>query len=130
MASRVFLIQASRRPFDLTTAQAFGEVVPVLQERDSPSVALAPALVKIRQALRDYDPQTDYLLAAGGDQLASFLAGAILTEDGHLHRDAVSWLRWDRHRDDDGRRFTNQGEYVPVRFNLKGQTQSEWTGRG
>lgn len=126
---RVFLLQKSRRDFDLTSAERLGTVVPVLGERESPSLALAPALVKMRQALRDYDPKTDHLLAAGGDQLASFLAGMVLTDEGILRSEPVSWLRWDRNRDFDGRRDMSQGSYVPVLFGLTGPGRKEWDGR-
>lgn len=129
MSGRVFLLQESRRNFDLSSAARLGTLVPVLGERDSPSIALAPALVRIRQALRDYNPDRDHILAAGGDQLASFMAGAILTDEGRLSQESVSWLRWDRNRDFDGRRDVRKGEYVPVRFNLGGfLPPNDWTG--
>lgn len=128
---RVFLLQQSRRDFDLSPAERYGTVIPVLGERESPSLALAPALIKMRAALRDYDPAQDHLLAAGGDQLASFLAGMVLTDEGLLARAPVSWLRWDRNRDYDGRRDMLRGEYHPVRFGLYGvgNKEDEWDGR-
>lgn len=126
---RVFLLQRSRRDFDLSSAERLGQLVPVLGERDSPSLALAPALVKMRTALRDYNPDEDHLLAAGGDQLASFLAGMVMTDEGLLRRGEVSWLRWDRNRDFDGRRDLNRGEYQPVRFSLNGPgNKGDWHG--
>jgi hypothetical protein len=128
---RVFLLQRSRRDFNLSSAERFGTVVPVLGERESPSLALAPALTKMRTALRDYDPTSDHLLAAGGDQLASFLAGMVLTDEGILRNDPVSWLRWDRARDFDGRRDPSNGSYEPVQFGLYGvgARKDDWDGR-
>lgn len=127
---RVFLLQKSRRDFDLTSAERLGTVVPVLGERESPSLALAPALTKMRSMLRDYDPANDHLLAAGGDQLASFLAGMVLTDEGLMRDEPISWLRWDRNRDFDGRRDATLGSYQPVRFGLYGAGKKEdWDGR-
>lgn len=128
MTGRVFLLQNPRKDFDLSSAEKFGTVVPVLGERDSPSLALAPALIKVRQALRDYNPEEDYLLAAGGDPLAIFLAGMIMTDEGLLSKGFVTWLRWDRNRDFDGRRDPTRGQYVPVRFNLNGFYKEDWDG--
>lgn len=129
MNARVFLLQQSRRDFDLSSAERYGTVVPVLGERESPSLALAPALIKIRKALRDYRPEKDFLLAAGGDQLASFIAGMVMTDEAILSKGYVTWLRWDRDRDFDGRRDSSKGEYVPVRFNLNGFWKpQQWDG--
>lgn len=126
---RVFLLQESKRDFDLNPAKKLGDLIPILGPHDSPSIALAPSLIKMRQALRDYDPNADHLLAAGGDQLSSFLAAVVLTDAGLLNGDNfVSWLRWDRARDIDGRRSYKDGEYKPVAFNLNGPYKAEWNG--
>lgn len=127
---RVFLLHQSRRDFDLSSAAAFGTVVPVLGERESPSLGLAPCLAKMRSMLKDFDVEHDYLLAAGGDQLASFLAAMVLADMGLLGR-GVRWLRWDRNRDYDGRRDFTRGEYQPVTVSLSGTgaNKGEWDGR-
>ena len=122
----VFLLQKGRGSFDLTSAHRLGQLVTVLGERDSPSLAPGPALATIRRALKEYDPRTDHLLTAGGDPLAAFMAGAVLTDTGVL-REGVSWLRWDRARDLDGRRDFNRGQYEPVVFNLNGAPmRADW----
>ncbi len=127
MKNRVFLLQESKRDFDLSPATRIGELIPILGPHDSPSIALAPSMIKIRQALKEYDPNHDYILAAGGDQLSSFLAGCILTDLGYLNgENHVNWLRWDRNRDFDGRRDFRKGEYKPTAFNLNGPYREEW----
>lgn len=120
--AKVFLLQKSRRGFDLSSAEKYGTVITVLGERESPSLAPAPALIKLRQAIREYNPDTDFFLSAGGDPLAALMIGMLLVDEGK----SASWLRWDRNRDFDGRRDMTAGEYKPVRFDLNGPVKSLW----
>ncbi len=120
--AKVFLIQASRRDFDLRPAEKYGEIVKVLGERESPSLAPGPTLVKLRQMVQTYDPATDFLLTAGGDPLAAMMVGMLLQDEGK----SASWLRWNRNRDFDGRRDQLAGDYVPVQFDLQGMKRGVW----
>ncbi len=108
---KVWLLQESwSRNIDLSSANRYGAITPILSGADMPSVAPGPSLFKLKAALKDYRP-FDYVVYALSDPAAAFLAGMVFAREG-LSREPINWLRWDRERSTEGER-TNGGFYVP-----------------
>lgn len=114
----VWLLQESwSHSVDLSSAQRYGKVVPLLSGKDHPSQAPGPAIFKIKQTLlKEYRPG-DYIAYALSDPACAFLAGMVFAKEG-LDRDPINWLRWDRERAPDGER-TGGGFYVPSTIHYK-----------
>lgn len=113
----VWLLQESwSHSVDLSSAQRYGTIVPVLSGKDNPGQAPGPALFKLKHALRDYQPQ-DFVAYALADPAAAFLAGMVFARE-DLMREPVNWLRWDRERSTDGERQRG-GFYVPSLIQYK-----------
>ena len=109
---KVFVIQAPSRPKDLSSAQRYGAIHfifndPTFQPSQSPGVASN----LIGDALADFNPDTDYLLALGGDLVGILMVGHILRE--MYPGRPTSILRWERERDTSGKRVEGAGFYVP-----------------
>lgn len=118
----VFLVQEPRSlhrngtvvPRDLSSAQRYGKIIPVLSQGEQPSLTPGPCLHKMLRELREFDTENDFLCYAGGDPMSLGLALLALRENG---RKEVSVLRWDRERDTSGNK-TQGGYYVPIRVPL------------
>ena len=95
---------------DLSSAQRYGKLMPVLEEFEQPSLHPGPSLHKMNRALRSFDPTKDFLCYAGGDPMSIALALVALR---NLGLREVQMLRWDRERDTEGVR-TKGGYYMPV----------------
>lgn len=95
---------------DLSSAQRYGKLMPILESDDQPSLTPGPMLHRMRKALTRFDPTCDYICYAGGDPMALALAMLVLAGMGLKE---VPTLRWDRERDTAGTRKAG-GFYVPV----------------
>jgi len=95
---------------DLSSAQRYGAIHPVLGEDDHPSITPGPSLSKVSKVLRDFRPDTDYLCSAGGDPMALALSTLALAS-WNIHE--FTLLRWERERETDGTR-KGGGFYVPI----------------
>ena len=115
---KVWLLQKSwNKNIDLSSAQRYGTITPILEGDDIPSLTPGPCLLKLKQALvKEYHPE-DYICYALGDPATAFLAGMIFAREG-LMRAPVNWLYWDRERDTEGNR-TKGGYYVPSRIEYR-----------
>jgi len=119
----VYLIQQptlrNGRPMDLSRAQEFGVLLPLLTMSDKPSHAPELWRDRLAEMLAGYTP-ADFLLWVGGDPLALvFAAQAAAAATGGR----FSFLRWERLRDNDGQRSKSEhgefkGFYVPVLVDL------------
>lgn len=99
---------------DLSSAQRYGTLRPLLTRSDKPGTAPGPCLWKIYQTLSKEYSNGDYLCVPGGDPLAAVLVGAAI---GSLGLDEINMLRYERSRDLEGNR-TKVGFYVPVSCKL------------
>ena len=111
----VFLTHETDSDRDLSSAQRYGKLRPLLNRSDKPGKTPGPCLWKIMKALRDeYDSARDYICIPGGDPVAGLLTGMALAT---LRIDEVKMLRYERERDLEGRRKP-VGFYVPVSCKL------------
>ncbi len=109
---KVWLLQESwSQNADLSSAQRYGTVMPILSADDHPGRMPGPAIFKIRKALKGYHPD-DYVAYGLADPAAPFLAGMVFARENLLHQ-PVNWLRWERNRDTEGER-TKSGFYTPT----------------
>ena len=115
---KVWLLQESwSRNADLSSAQRYGVVMPILSGQDAPGVAPGPALFKLKQRLvHDYHPD-DYVVYALADPAAAFLAGMVFARE-NLIGQPVNWLRWERERAIDGQREAG-GYYLPSQIEYR-----------
>lgn len=114
--SRVFVIQNTRYPADVTPAQIYGVVEYVLGAGDRTSSSPALSLRKLFSALENFDAEVDFILWAGGDPLSCMLTGAVLSELGILR---YKYLRFEKDRSRGGNGPVT-GFYVPVQVDLEG----------
>lgn len=98
---------------NLAPASCHGQLRVLLGSNEKPVFNPDRCLSLLRQKLRDFDPREDKLLWAGGDALSLLLVGAVLGELGHR---TLTYLRYDRRRDDVG--SVVGGDYLPVTVNL------------
>lgn len=114
--SRVFVIQNTRYPADVSPANIYGTVEYVLGTGDRTSSNPELSARKLFQALEVFDADKDFILWAGGDPLSCMLTGAVLAELGILR---YKYLRFekDRARATPGEPVT--GYYVPVLVDLE-----------
>lgn len=95
---------------DLSSAQRYGKIVPLLDSSDQPSITPGPSMFVMQKKLREFNPERDYICYTGGDPMS--LALALLTLRDMNYRE-VQVLRWDRERDTEGNRKPG-GFYVPT----------------
>jgi len=110
-----YLVQYPSNPkVDLSLADRYGEILPVNHTSLNVSSTPGQALQNLRTALRNFNPEDDYLLWAGGDPMAIFLAGIAI---GELGIEEFQVLVYNRIRDED--RNIIGGKYVPTRIRTK-----------
>lgn len=118
----VFLIAQptiSRRklPLNLGPLYEHGEVQVVLPMSDKPSFSPAKCYDVMAERLARFNPETDFLVWAGGDTLSAVMVGMILVnQEEPVWR--FTWLRYERFRKDDGTRTDEGAKYVPVVIDL------------
>ncbi|MNV86368.1 hypothetical protein D3C71_1803970 [compost metagenome] len=95
---RVFVVQVpSRREdgewvakYDLSPAEAFGEIVPILPPGNVP-IDPTPTRRRLVDALRAFDRHSDYLLLLGDPVAIAQAVSVLSAEPGR-----ISVLKWDR----------------------------------
>lgn len=115
MASRVFVLQATRIQADVSPAAVYGEIRFILSAGDRTCSNPELTMDKLRRALVDFDPRSDFIIWAGGDPLSAIVSGMVLTEMGIRK---FRFLRFEKNR------HTRQGEkptgfYSPVEVRLE-----------
>jgi hypothetical protein len=99
---------------DLSSAQRYGVLKPILSSRENASLMPGPVMQKFMRELNNFNPIRDYIAFCGGDPLGLSLALLALRE---LSIREVNFLRWERERSTEGSR-TNSGFYVPTPIRL------------
>jgi hypothetical protein len=119
--STVYLVQQPRPSRDrgwtpdLSTAQAFGKIVPVFSAEDRPDFLPNESLFKARSVLRNFGPD-DYLLFVNGSPVAFALCVATIVQN---NPHGLQLLRWERKPvEGSGMRDPRQGYYIPVEIKL------------
>lgn len=126
-APRVFLIAQPSldrrgRTFNLQPLATFGSVIVLIPNGDAPSNDPRATLGVIAEKLRDnqYEPETDYLVWAGGDTLGAVMVGALVERYGAAK---FNWLRFDKKRDPTtGEWDKRTGRYVSITVPLYEET--------
>lgn len=109
----VFVVQANDASRDLSSAHDFGAIRYLLPAGIQPSLDPDRAMAEIREKLTGFK-EGDFITSTGGDLAGVFMAGLILPD---IYRGVnVNWLRWERAREEDGRR--RRGFYVPSTIDL------------
>ena len=119
--ARVFVINqpvSSREgyTYDVSPAMQYGGINFIYRADDPlPSVDPTFAVVRAHDVLQDANPN-DYFVWAGGDPFGMVVAIAVASEylDG-----VIRYLRWDRGRDEKGRRTSRVGFYSPILVDRK-----------
>lgn len=117
---KVFLISQPtpsrfKEPPNLRPLYKHGEVVTVILSGERPARFARECMDALEQRLSTFDPETDYLVWAGGDVLSAIMVGMYLAENEIW---VFNWLRYDRRRLDDGSRVDDGAQYVPVVIDL------------
>lgn len=113
----VYLIQEPTIPkhnakvIDITPLLWWGKVRVLMERTQIASFRPAQAYIQVRERLKHFDPNKDYIAVAGGDSLAVMMAGAALAQDG---KSFFYYLRFERTRLPDGSRDPSSGSYVPI----------------
>lgn len=117
--SRIFLVQQPPPTYrrghppvtkDLSSAQKYGTIIPVLAEGEQPSSTPAACMNRIYDVVNTFDEKTDYVCFAGGDPMSLALTLLVLADIGV---ESAKVLRWERERNFEGSR-TGGGFYLPV----------------
>lgn len=82
MTSRVYVLQATRFQADVSPAAVYGDICFVLSAGDRTCSNPELSVDKLRKALREFNPASDFIIWAGGDPLSSILAGMVLRDLG------------------------------------------------
>jgi hypothetical protein len=94
----------------LTPLAEYGDIKTVIPSSLYVSRHPDTAMQIIQTKMKDFDPERDYLVWAGGDTLGAVLVGAFLYS--HVPEGVkIRWLRWQRNRDKDGKRTESGGTY-------------------
>ena len=117
---RVFLLaqpSISRRGElpDLRPLGEHGDVTVIVTGDMNPMRYPGKTADAIEDKLADFDPEIDYLAAAGGATLAALVIGLVL---GQMGIESFQWLSFQRGTDAEGRRVNEGGYYRPVRLNF------------
>jgi hypothetical protein len=86
-----------------------------MERTQTASFRPAQAAIQIRERLKNFRPERDYIAIAGGDSLAVILVGTALAQMGHS---SFNYLRFERSRLPDGSRDPSSGAYVPLQVPL------------
>lgn len=122
----VYLIAQSapsrrKAPIQLGPLTEHGDVKAVLPLGNSPTFHPKSCLEIIEESLfpsrggKEYDPEVDFLVWAGGDMLAAVMVGMILAEREIW---CFKWLRYERHRLPTGERVDEGATYAPMVIDL------------
>lgn len=100
---------------DLSPLGEFGDVTVLMTPDLNPLFAPAKSATSVERKLEDFDPDYDFLTAAGGATLAALVIGVVL---GQMDIEEFTWLSYQRGVDASGRRTNSGGYYRPVRLSL------------
>lgn len=78
---------------DLSYLDVYGNVRTLLSIEDYPSYKPQEALRKVYDGLKDFNPEVDFIVWAGGEPLAAFLVGSVIADYG-IER--IKWLRYNK----------------------------------
>ena len=113
----VFIVQKPKPgpqgiTYDVTPAEEYGKIKFIFDAYENPSSHAAASIEKVRDALNEFDPENDYIIAAGGDPYGLFLVGYVMNEFSYPLR----WLRFERvkQRPTPGQIQKTSGYYAPV----------------
>lgn len=95
---------------DLSSAARYGKMEFILTLEQTPSFMPGPCMNSMRSALKDFNPELDYIADAGGDKMGLALLMLVLRD---MNFRSVKFLRWERERLPNGVR-SKSGYYVPV----------------
>jgi hypothetical protein len=115
MTSKVFVLQAVRFQPDVSPAAVYGEIRFVLSAGDRTSANPELSIERLRRALSEFDPRTDFIVWAGGDPLSAIVTGMVMLDLGITK---FRYLRFEKNRN------TKHGEpvtgfYSPVEVRLE-----------
>jgi hypothetical protein len=96
---------------DLSSAQRYGVLRPILSDSDQASATPGPALHQMMRELKSFDPAKDFICYAGGDPMSLAVAAMALA---NMNIREFTMLRWERERSTDGVRKPG-GFYVPIK---------------
>ncbi len=102
---------------DLSSASEYGELKFVFDASDKVYSIPNPSYQKACRSLKNFNPETDYVLFAPNSDPASWFAVALIL--GAMNLESVTMLYWNRKRDEHGVRDGKTGFYFPCKFNLK-----------
>lgn len=102
---------------DLSSAAEYGKLEYIFNGGERIYALPGPSLFKARKALENFNPEEDYILWPGVGDPASLFATmiALMQHD----PEKITFLYWDRKRNDDGSRDRHNGFYVPCNFIIK-----------
>lgn len=90
----------------------FGTIRVIVEAGDYPAFKPGMIFEKVKDKLRDFDAEKDYVAWAGGDTLSALMVGSCLAQMGHH---SFRWLRFERGRDKVTNKRTEEGgSYTPV----------------
>lgn len=114
----VYLVQQPTVPkgpdkkrIDTTPLYQHGKVTVLLDPGQNAYYNSAASRLQMKERLKTFDPDRDYIAVAGGDSLGVLLVGSILTEMGFDH---FFYLRWERTLLPNGQRDPVNGSYIPL----------------
>lgn len=108
-------VSRRKAPPNLAPLYKHGEVVTLLVSGEQPTFRPRDCFEALEARFKDFDPDIDYLVWAGGDTLAAVMAGMLLAE---LEIWCFKWLRYERFRLPTGERTDEGAIYVPVEIDL------------
>lgn len=106
---------------NLTSAHQYGKLEFIFDTSDKVYALPGPSLFKARKALRNFNPDTDYILHINmTDPMALCVTmSALFKEFQAPLMSHINFLYFDRRIDGDGNRTAEGGVYYPVRLELK-----------
>jgi hypothetical protein len=109
----VFLLQEPTTSRDLSSAEKYGKIIPIIGAEEKPSINIAAALNKMLRAMSTYSPENDFVCFAGSDPIVQFLLG-IAAE--RLQISEITHLIWQKDRSATDR---TSGYYLPKKVQLR-----------
>lgn len=105
---------------NLQSALQYGPISYVFQGEDQPELLPGPALNKAKNALKDFDPDKDYILWPNIGSPAALVSCLLALNLANLS--SVQMLHWNRDivpANSGGKRSYSTGHYTPVKFELR-----------
>lgn len=109
-------VSRTKKNMNLDPLYEHGEIKVVLPVGDAPAFSPNKCVSVMSARFKEFDPEQDFLVWAGGDTLAALMVGYLLHQRGFT---VFNWLRYERKRLPDGTRTDDGAIYVPVRIDLR-----------